>query len=163
MTDAEGGHCIKVDGKELEGDEDTLTSSANLRDDPYSFPLTLPSNVTPPKDKLRRTPRGSVEVVWNLKNLEPSEDVRFAYETALGVRRAIRTSIAKLARRSAGRAELENARDTLLALCGIRLDDPAAQARIAKRNWYVEDPTMKRSRLLALDPLLGRLESRLQP
>jgi len=89
--------------------------------------------------------------------------VRLAYQTALEARQALRGQIATLAKhkKGAARQQLQEARDLLLALYGVRLDDATARARDEKRSWYVVDPKMTRARALTLEPLLRDLEARL--
>ena len=161
LMDPDGGRNCAVEADDESEDEPHPTKTP--REARYTFSSSVPPGVTPPGAELRPMRGGATEVVWELRDLEPTQDVRFAYMTARGARRAVRDSIVKLAESSrVGRSQLQQARDTLLALYGVRLDDSEAQARFAKRTWYVADPRITRARVLTLDPVLRQLEARLQ-
>lgn len=157
----------------------------NFDRDPFRFASDL-SRVTPRGAKVQRLADGTTEMVWELRDYKPTEDISFEYMTAFWARRVVRGAIAnpklgkmsrilsreglledepqaianlKLAKLS--RPQLERARDTLQALYGRVFSEPKVQQRFARKSWYLPDPEGW-SRSAAGDMLLQALEERLR-
>jgi hypothetical protein len=127
---------------------------------PTGAPEGLLGEVSPPGATARTLPDGTLEVGWELTDFEPDADIRFSYRTDRPVREAVREGISRLDLAKAKPARLEAARDTLLALHGLRFDDPARRDAFAALGWYLVDPAMTRERASA-DPLLQSVEAAL--
>ena len=142
--------CLRKEGPDscIEG----LEELRGFQEDPFRFAGDT-AGVTPEGATVRQAPDGTTEVVWDLRDFEPDEDIAFGYETARAARAAVRSAIAALDLARTEPDVLQDARDTLLALQGLRFDDPATQARFAARSWYVVDPAMTHARA-SKDPLV---------
>jgi len=151
--------CLRTEGPDscIAG----LDELAGFRHDPFEFAAELPPGITPAGGRLVAAADRTLEVVWELAHLDPEEDIAFGYETARTARLAVRAAIGALDLAAADDVTLAEARDTLLALHGVRFADPATQARFAARSWYVVDPAMTPEGAAARDELLPKLTAAL--
>ncbi len=126
--------------------------------DPFVV-YSTPHHARPAGARIERLPDGGDQVVWSLRDIEPADDVHFAYSTLRDARAAIRGRIAELDPKTLSAERRALARDTLLALYGVSaFADPARAKHLTGKSWFLADPQMTVARARALDPLIDRFD-----
>lgn len=119
----------------------------DFREDFFTFPKDIPGDVEPWEGQLIISSENTTELVWKFKDLEPTQDIKFSYETATLVRKLILKRIKGLKLKNQLPETLMDAKNTLLALAGMVFQDEELMKCFLKKSWYVAGPAMTEKKL----------------